>query len=53
MVDDISNGPHDALVRAIFGTPANMADELRAALPAKVAAHLDLSSRGRGTLLIC
>jgi predicted transposase YdaD len=44
MVDGISNGPHDALVRAIFGTPANMADELRAALPPQATAHLDLSS---------
>jgi hypothetical protein len=36
--------PHDALVRAIFGTPALMAEELRAALPAFVVAHLDLAS---------
>ncbi len=36
--------PHDALVRAIFGTPAHMADELRAALPARVAAQLDWGS---------
>jgi predicted transposase YdaD len=36
--------PHDALARAIFGTPALMAEELRAALPAPVVAHLDLAS---------
>ncbi len=44
MADDKSNGPHDALVRAIFGTPANMAEELGAALPAKATAHRNLSS---------
>jgi hypothetical protein len=44
MADDPPRSHHDALVRAIFGTPAHMAEELRAVLPPALAAHLDLSS---------
>jgi hypothetical protein len=44
MAEDKPTSPHDALVRAIFGTPAHMAEELRAALPREVAALLDLAS---------
>lgn len=36
--------PHDALFRTIFGTPALMAEELRAVLPPALIAHLDLAS---------
>jgi predicted transposase YdaD len=44
MADDPPRSHHDALVRAIFGTPAHIAEELRAVLPPALAAHLDLSS---------
>jgi predicted transposase/invertase (TIGR01784 family) len=44
MTDDKPESPHDALVRAIFGSPAHMAEELRAVLPRDVAAHVDLTS---------
>jgi predicted transposase/invertase (TIGR01784 family) len=36
--------PHDALFRAVFGTAALMAEELRAVLPGEVAAQLDFTS---------
>lgn len=36
--------PHDALVRAIFGTPARMAEELRAILPPSLARHIDFEA---------
>jgi hypothetical protein len=44
MTDDGPKTPHDALVRAIFGSPVHMAEELRAVLPRDVAAHVDLTS---------
>jgi hypothetical protein len=34
--------PHDAVFRQVFGVPANAASQLRAVLPADVAARLDL-----------
>lgn len=39
-----SKNPHDALFRAVFGTAALMAEELRAVLPAELAVHLDFNS---------
>lgn len=39
--------PHDALLRAIFGHPAEAAAELRALLPPRVAARLDLAALER------
>jgi predicted transposase YdaD len=44
MADDPPSSAHDALFRKIFGTPAHMAEELRAVLPSAIAELLDLSS---------
>src|SRR5262245_3945866 len=38
------SGPHDALVKAIFEIPIHMAGELRAVLPRKILAQLDLAT---------